>query len=243
MKNSQIESVKQRTVSVQDSSSVESASDYSIVKRIVAGELDAYQVIMRRYNQRLFRIARSIVMDDGLAMDVVQEAHIKAYQKLTQFKGETGFAAWLSVITKNEALMQLRKLKHETAIPEREHRPNRIEDDVMNEWDNEKRSPDSVVENKQLRAQLNRYIDKLPDTFRMVFILRGVEQLTVRETAEILDLNNATVKTRYFRAKALLQKQILEHYEQNNTEIYEFGGQHCDEIVFNVMQYLHSYKS
>ncbi|MGH1538780.1 MAG: RNA polymerase sigma factor [Arenicella sp.] len=243
MKNSQIESVKQRTVSVQDSSSVESASDYSIVKRIVAGELDAYQVIMRRYNQRLFRIARSIVMDDGLAMDVVQEAHIKAYQKLTQFKGETGFAAWLSVITKNEALMQLRKLKHETAIPEREHRPNRIEDDAMNEWGNEKRSPDSVVENKQLRAQLNRYIDKLPDAFRMVFILRGVEQLTVRETAEILDLNNATVKTRYFRAKALLQKQILEHYEQNNTEIYEFGGQHCDEIVFNVMQYLHSYKS
>ena len=133
----------------------ESISVNEVIKRRISGDVNAYQIIMRRYNQRLFRIARSIVLENDRAMDVVQEAHIKAYQKLIQYNGKTAFSAWLSIITKNEALMLLRKLKREAIAPnEDDYSPYVINGDAMND-ENIEKSPDSEIEIKQLLAQLN----------------------------------------------------------------------------------------
>ena len=209
-------------------------SDEAIIKRINDGEIDAYGSIMRRYNQKLFRIARSIVSDDAAAMDIVQEAHIKAYTKLDDFHGPSGFPVWLATITRNEALMYLRKHKKEVPMDDdeiqffehagTEHRST-THDDL----------PDALMENKQLQNLINQNIDKLPEKFRTVFVLRAVEQFSVKETAQILDMKEETVKTRFFRAKRLLRGQIQAYLDGVGMKVYEFGGNHCDVIVHNVM--------
>lgn len=214
---------------------MEHSSDYDVIKQVLAGDTDRYEVIMRRYNQRLYRIARSIVLDDGRARDVVQEAHIKAYQKIDKFSGTSGLPAWLSMIVRNEALMTLRKLKPENLLPVDVHQLDQTKGVDMTTLDNNPASPESMLENKQLRIQLNNHIDALPEHFRAVFVMRGVEQLTTRETAHILDLNEITVKTRFFRAKLLLQKHISNQYRNN---VYEIGGEHCDAIVTHVLKHM-----
>ena len=213
-------------------------SDEVIIKRIKEGDIDAYGSIMRRYNQRLFRVARSFVSDDAAAMDIVQEAHIKAYTKLSDFKGPTGFPVWLATITRNEALMYLRKHKKEVFMPddeleffqqaESEDEPFSINNDL----------PDNLLENKQLQHLINKNIDKLPEKFRAVFVLRAIEQFSVKETASILDMKEETVKTRFFRAKRLLRDQIQVYLDRVGMKVYEFGGDHCDVIVHNVMERL-----
>ena len=214
-------------------------SDYEVIQQILAGNSNQYQVIMRKYNQRLYRIARSIVKDDGRALDVVQEAHIKAFQKLNSFEGETGFSAWLCVITRNEALMVLRKLKPENILPIDVNEFENVRGIDMNSLINNPDQPDSIVEKRQLRAQLNQQIDSLPEIFRTVFIMRGVEQLSINETAKILDIQAATVKTRYFRAKTMLQEQLT---NQCRESAYEVGGKHCDKIVNHVLAYIQKHK-
>ncbi len=212
-------------------------SDNDIVKRIKAGDVNAYGSIMRRYNQRIYRIARSFVTDDAAAMNIVQEAHIKAYTKIDSFRGPSGFFAWLASITRNEALMHLRKHKREVSMEE---------DDIdliqqsNNKFFTDDKLPDALIENKQLQSLINKNIDKLPENFRTVFVLRAVEQLSVKETAKILDIKEETVKTRFFRAKRLLREQIQVYLNSVGMSVYEFGGDHCNMIVHNV---LHQIKS
>lgn len=215
-------------------------SDEDIIERIKSGDVNAYGSIMRRYNQRLFRIARSIVTDDSIAMDIVQEAHIKAYTRLEDFLGKSTFLTWLASITRNEALMHLRKHKREVSMP----------DDEMEFFDHSERKespikpdslPDTSLENKQLQKLINQNIDKLPEDFRTVFVLRAIEHFSVKETAEILDIKEETVKTRYFRAKRLLRGQIQTYLDAAGMKVYEFGGHHCDIIVNNVLGFIHNH--
>ena len=214
-------------------------SDEEIIQSIKDGDIDAYGSIMRRYNQRVYRIARSIVTDDAAAMDIVQEAHIKAYTKLNDFRGETGFFAWLAAITRNEALMYIRKHKREVSM----------QDDEMQFFENSNtdrvtsasnKLPDTLIERNQIQSLINKNIDKLPEKFRTVFVLRAIEQLSVRETAQVLDINEVTVKTRYFRAKRLLRSQIQGCLDSIGMKVYEFGGHHCDIIVHNVINHIHN---
>ncbi|MEE9319392.1 MAG: RNA polymerase sigma factor [Granulosicoccus sp.] len=210
-----------------------SLSDEQIIKRIQGGDIDAYGGILRRYNQRMFRIARSIVTDDAGAKDVVQEAHIKAYTRLGDFRGPAGFRTWLATITRNEALMYLRKNKRrEVSFDE----PDTHEDDFAdNSSERRTDQPDTCLENCQLQALINQQIDKLPDDFRVVFVLRAIEQFSVRETAQVLDIRLETVKTRYFRARRLLRGQIQACLDEAGLQLYEFGGLQCDNIVHHVM--------
>ncbi len=215
-------------------------SDREILELVRQGDIDAYEHIMRRYNQRLFRLARSIILDDGHAMDVVQEVHIKAYQKFRTLSSNSNFSAWIMTIAKNEALMARRKLKPGKMQPTDVIELDTIRGSEMNKSNSTPTPPDSIAENNQLRYQLSHQIDALPEKFRTVFIMRGVEQLSVRETAQVLDLHETTVKTRFFRAKALLQEKIVRDYGPN---IYEVGGQHCDEIVRFVLTQIHKQKT
>ncbi len=216
-------------------------SDKDIITRIIAGDKNAYGSIMRRYNQRMFRIARSIVTDDAAAMDIVQEAHIKAYTKLNEFRDSSKFFAWLATITRNEAFMYLRKHKREISMADDviqyfEHEETDYNEGIRIDKKNDR--PDAALENTQLKKLIVKHIDKLPEDFRIVFVLRAIEQLSVKETAEILDIKEETVKTRFFRAKRMLRGQIQKYLSAVRMQIYEFGDHHCDTIVNNVMNYI-----
>jgi RNA polymerase sigma factor (sigma-70 family) len=231
-----------KTVNIEQIASPPSnLSDKDIIARVKAGDNDAYGGILRRYNQRMFRIARSIVTDDALAMDIVQEAHIKAYTKLEEFRGSTEFFPWLATITRNEAFMYLRKYKREVTI----------EDDVLQFFEHaetygkmnikigtKNELPDATLENIQLKNLIVKHIDKLPEDFRIVFVLRAVEQLSVKETAEILTIKEETVKTRYFRAKRILRSHLQKYFDAVGMQIYEFGDDRCDTVTKNVMSFI-----
>ncbi len=216
-------------------------SDNELINRVKDGDNNAYGSIMRRYNQRLFRIARSIVTDDAAAMDIVQEAHIKAYTELDKFQGSSRFITWLASITRNEALMFLRKHKREVSMPDDEMEfleQNEAENHLSIHLDEQ---PETFLESKQLKALINQYVDTLPVNFRTVFVLRAIELFSVKETASILELNEETVKTRFFRAKSLLREKIQNYLDSADMTVYEFGGHHCDIIVKNVMAFISKY--
>ncbi len=206
-------------------------TDIDIIKRILDGNVDAFEIIMRRYNQRLFRIARSILKDEHEAMDAVQEAYVKAYYQLDKFNGPDGFASWLSRIVSNEALMRLRKL----------HRISYTLDDPMHNESDEPVfdiQPIDLIASEQLRGLLENAIDQLSVGNRSVYMMRAVQQLSTKETAQSLDITEDVVKTRYLRAKQLLQKIFAEHVENAGLSLHEFAGNRCNAIVANVMDSL-----
>jgi len=211
-----------------------SVSDESLIGQVKQGDVNAYGCIMRRYNQRLYRVARCIVKNDADALDVVQEAHIKAYTKINEFRGESRFASWLAAITRNEALMYLRKTSKELAMPKNE--TDIIDISLtLDTSSNSPRGPESLFERKELRALINEHVDRLPVDFRAVFVLRAVEQFSIQETADLLNIKPETVKTRLFRAKRMLRDQIQSALDQAGLHVYEVGGAHCDKIIENVM--------
>lgn len=211
-------------------------SDDVILTRVVDGDLDAYEGIMRHHNQRLFRIARSIVTDDAEAMDVVQETFIVAYERLQDLHDPAALPAWLARITRNAALMRLRKSRRLHYMEEPEF------DNVLNLSTAIKRpeQPEMTLANSQLRQMLEQFIDELPDAFRAVFMLRAIEHCSVATTAELLEIEAATVKTRYHRARLLLQKRLMEYSDSIGVAVHEFAGDRCDTIVCNVLTQLRS---
>ncbi len=205
--------------------------DNELIELVKRNGFMAYGSIVRRYNQRMFRVARSIVTDDALAMDIVQESHIKAFIALKSYQGKNSFFAWLASITRNEALMYLRKHKKEVAMGEDE------QSILESIGDNERidSQPDNLLQNRHMQNLINQNLDKLTEKFRSVFVLRAVEQMSTKETARILNINEMTVKTRYFRAKRYLRGQIQNYLESSNLNIYEFGNKKCDIVLHNVL--------
>lgn len=208
-----------------------SLSDEESRKQVLAGNINAFESIMRNHNQRLFRLARSIVSDDSEAMDVVQEAYISAYQKLDSLQDPALLPNWLARITRNTALMRIRKSKRHQHMDEQDL------DNVMHLFSQAEQpvQPDRKLANAQLRVALESCIDELPLIFRTVFMLRAVEQCSVQTTAEILDIPAATVKTRYHRARKLMQERFLDFSHDSGVAIHEFAGHRCDAIVQNVL--------
>ena len=210
---------------------VTTQTDIEIIKRVLGGDVDAFEIIMRRYNQRLYRIARSILKDEHEAMDAVQDTYVKVYFQLDTFKGPDGFASWLSRIVSNEALMRLRK----------SHRIQYTLDDPMyNDYEEPTHDaqPLDLIAGEQLRHLFEKAIDQLPMGNRCVYMMRAVQQLSTRETAQSLDVTEEVVKTRYLRAKRLLQKIFEDYTEKTGLALHEFDGSRCDSIVFTVMDKL-----
>jgi RNA polymerase sigma-70 factor (ECF subfamily) len=207
-------------------------SDSELIEQVKIKGFIAYGSIVRRYNQRMFRVARSIVTDDAAAMDIVQDSHIKAFVALKSFQGKSSFFAWLASITRNEALMFLRKHKKEVAMGEDEQSILESMDSDNERIDSQ---PDNQFQNRQMQNIINQNLDKLSEKFRSVFVLRAVEQFSTKETAKILSINEITVKTRYFRAKRFLRGEIESYLAASNQKIYEFGNKNCDIVLFNVL--------
>jgi RNA polymerase sigma-70 factor (ECF subfamily) len=203
---------------IQDS--LERLNDPELVERIRAGDMRAMEALMRRHNRLLYRTARAILRDDAEAEDAVQEAYLHAYRALGTFRGESKLSTWLVRITANEALMRRRRnVRAAEVVP--------LDPAIQVE---EERG-DSM-----LRRMLEKRIDALPDDYRAVFVLRALEELTVEETAAALGVPEATVRTRYFRARGLLRESLARDVDRTLDEAFAFAGERCDRIVAKVLE-------
>lgn len=205
-------------------------SDGDLVYRVLAGEKELFAVLMRRYNQTLYRAVHSYLDRRQDVEDVMQEAYIKAYGNLVQFEGRSSFATWLVRIGINEALQFLRRTNtirvHSDPILRAEQ--------LSNLPDSDRTSPEQRSMNEELHRILEDAIGQLPAKYRSVYMLREVEGMNVADTASSLGLTEANVKVRLHRAKTLLKDSLWQaHVTERN--VFEFGNQHCDALVAAVM--------
>jgi RNA polymerase sigma-70 factor (ECF subfamily) len=210
--------------------------DVALLEGVNRREIDAYEGLLRRHNQRLFRLARSIVKDDDEAMDIVQETFVTAFDRIADLKEPRAFATWVARIARNESLMRLRKSRRYVHMEEEQ-----LEQTIESSESGAAQSrPDREVANQQLGKLLEVCIDELPVEFRTVFVMRSIEGCSTRATADILEIKEATVKTRLHRAKKLLQDRVSACSDIAATTVHEFAGHRCDTIVRNVLSHLRS---
>jgi RNA polymerase sigma-70 factor (ECF subfamily) len=205
------------------------ASDEEVVARVRAGDTARFEILMRRYNQRLFRAARSIIKSDAEAEDVIQEAYVQAYAHLHEFEGRARFSTWLTKIAVHEALARVRQQSKFGSIPDGDG-------EHMEEPEGRSADPEQAASASELAHAVEHAIDLLPETFRTVFMLRAVEELSVAETAECLGIPEETVKTRLHRARAQLQKQIEARTESAVRQAHRFLFERCDRLVVAVLR-------
>jgi RNA polymerase sigma-70 factor (ECF subfamily) len=186
---------------------------------------------MRRYNRRLYRVARSVLRDDAEAEDALQDAYLQAYRALPAFRGESALGTWLTRIVVNAALMRQRKTGRLADVIELG--ADFGADDAVLPRDrlDEPAQPELAALRAQTRRLIETGIDKLPAAFRTVFVLRAVEELTVEETATTLDIPEATVRTRYFRARTMLREALAREIDFAIEDAFGFDGARCDRIV------------
>jgi RNA polymerase sigma-70 factor (ECF subfamily) len=213
------------------------APDAELAHRVRGGDTAAFEILMRRYNRTLFRTARAILRDDAEAEDALQEAYLQAYQAMGGWRGEAKLSTWLARIVANEALMRLRKQARRAEIVPLQSSAtleglNEIPDTDMN------KIPEREAQRVELRRLLEAQIDSLPDDYRAVFMLRAVEELSVEETAKVLGIPEATVRSRLFRARSLLREGLASRIDLACEEAFAFAGERCDRIVANVMKRL-----
>ncbi len=209
---------------------MDSVTDEGLVARVIDGEPQLFEQLMRRNNTRVYRTARSVLRDNAEAEDVMQDAWVRAYEHLREFDGRSLFSTWLTRIALHEALARVRRRRgHEPlqSVPE---------DDVM--FHAEERSPEQNATDGELRGVLERAIDALPDEFRTVFMLRAVEELSSVETASCLGIPEATVKTRLHRAREKLRVRLTQDLEPQLAVAFEFLRPRCDRVVAGVFSRL-----
>jgi RNA polymerase sigma-70 factor (ECF subfamily) len=206
--------------------------DGALLAALRQGQAGAFENLMRRYNRLLFRAARGVVHDDAEAQDVVQEAWLKAFTGLRDFRGEASLATWLTRIAIHQALSQQRKLGRLVFWDE-----DLGEGDMQTDAPGAGRapSPEQEVARLELRRQLEDAIDLLPPIYRTVFILRAVQGLSVEDTALGLNVSQDVVKTRFLRARTLLRAHLGSDPEAEAGRLHDFAGRRCDEVVARVL--------
>jgi RNA polymerase sigma-70 factor, ECF subfamily len=211
--------------------------DTEIARRVALGDRDAFELLMRRYNQILYRTARSILKDDAEAEDAVQESYMLAYRAIGAFRGDAKLSTWLIRIVVNEAIARARKRSRRAEVIQLSSGESEPDTDASEEYMNEAtpEQPDHAAVRAQTRRLLEGSIDALPDAFRTVFVLRALEELTVEETAATLGIPAATVRTRFFRAKGLLREALAREIDFAYGDAFAFAGGRCDRIVAGVL--------
>src|SRR5512144_186733 len=206
--------------------------DQPVIGRVKQGELALFEIVMRRYNQRLYRIIRSILGTDSDVEDVLQEAYIKAYGHLDQFEGRSSFATWLTKIAVYEAMARARKGSRfqplEVTVEDDESRVAELRSNLPD--------PEQNAFRHELKRLIEEAVDHLPDVFREVFVMREIEQMSQAETAACLGLKEETVKTRLHRARRQIESHLLARAGQEIRTAYSFGDSRCTRMVTAVMQ-------
>ncbi|WP_415184975.1 RNA polymerase sigma factor [Phaeovulum sp.] len=210
-----------------------------LVAQARVGNNLAIRELIRRCNQRLFRVARGIVKNDAEAEDVVQAAYVAAFTKLETFRGEAAFATWVTRITMNEAFGRRRSHHSQARIVDlaeyREKALNAPEGGMHDPMTPTPPTPESELARAEARKFLEQAIDTLPDPLRVTYIMRDVQELTTREVADLLDISAVTVKTRIFRARRLLRAKIQKGMARKFSDIFPFDGQRCVEMADRVI--------
>lgn len=218
----------------------ETDSEDKLVDLARLGGENAIRTLIKRNNRRLFRAARSVMRNDAEAEDVVQATYVKAFTRLASFRGESAFSTWLTRIALNEALDRKRRERLGVDLAEL---------DQMGQHDGASASAplslvplpaDSEVMRMELRAALEAMTDDLPEGFRMVFVLRDIEGMSIEETADLLSLKPATVKTRLHRAHRLLRTAIESRFSATFADIFPFDGNRCTHMADRVIAQLRS---
>ena len=209
-------------------------SDLETARRIEAGDRAVLVALMRQHNQRLYRAARSILRDDADAEDAVQEAYLQAFRAIGQFRGDSRLSTWLTRIAINTALARRRQRVRQAEVVWLDADPA-ADAEVAMTIDPSQEDPARAAARAELRALIESRIDRLPEAFRTVFVLRGVEELSVEETAGLLGIPPQTVRTRFFRARALLRESLARDIDAGIEGAFGFAGERCDRIVAGVL--------
>jgi RNA polymerase sigma-70 factor (ECF subfamily) len=216
------------------------ADDAALASRAAQGDQDAFARIMRRYNQRLYRLAVSVMGDASEAEDVLQESYVRAFYAFATYAGAGSLGAWLARIVRNEAIdrVRARESRRTHVAIEAELGGQSGEDETNVTSDPLMIDPQALAANAELRRLLEHAIQRLPEQFRTAFVLREVEGLSVEETAEYLGIPAATVKTRDHRARNLLRGYLSENIDATIPQTFPFLGARCDRIVEKVLSRL-----
>ena len=211
--------------------------DAQLVQRALGRECGAFRTIMQKYNQRLYRIARGILRNDAEAEDVVQEAYVSAFTHLESFRGDSSLQTWLARITMNEALGRLRA-RHPT-VDTTEIETHRTAAEII-QFPLTSRSddPERTIAQRQILQLVEQATDNLPEVYRIVFITRVIEGMSVEATAEILGIRPETVKTRLHRARRLVREQLDKQIGPVLMDAFPFAGRRCERLTAAVLNRL-----
>jgi RNA polymerase sigma-70 factor (ECF subfamily) len=212
------------------------SDDGELVRRALARDGEAFRTIMRRHNRRLYRVARSILRDDSEAEDVVQESYVKAFAHLDRFRGDSSLATWLTRIAINEALGRLRRERPTAALEIFE--ATREAQIIQFPQSGAADDPERTMAQREILRLVEQATDNLPEAFRVVFVARVIEGMSVEETAELLGLQPDTVKTRLHRARRLVRKQLDQQIGPVLMDAFPFAGRRCDRLTTAVMRRL-----
>jgi RNA polymerase sigma-70 factor (ECF subfamily) len=209
--------------------------DEEVVRRVRAGEPALFEVLMRRHNRRLYRVARAVVKDEQEVEDVMQQAYVNAFTHLHQFEERSQFSTWLTRIALNEAFGRRRKMRQAASIapvpPDNGENPGAIMDSITSTQPD----PERQAYAGELRRMLEEAVDALPETYRMVFMLRDIEGLSTSETGEGLGLGEEAVKTRLHRARAMIRRAVTSRIGMVTSGAFEFHAPRCDRVVAAVL--------
>jgi RNA polymerase sigma-70 factor, ECF subfamily len=207
--------------------------ELTLARRVASGDRRAFELLMRRHNRRLYRLARASLRDDSEAKDALQEAYLNAYRAIGSFRGDATLSTWLSRLVLNQCgIRQRRSARRRDIIPFISSAASATETENVADV---AEGPDHAAARTQMRGILESKVGRLPESLRLVFVLRAVEELSVAETAETLGLTQETVRMRHFRAKGLLREALAREIDLAESDLYEFGGLHCDGVVASVL--------
>jgi RNA polymerase sigma-70 factor (ECF subfamily) len=199
--------------------------DAEVVRRVRAGDTALFEVLMRRYNQRVYRAIRSLLRDEAEAEDAVQQAWLAAYAHLEQFEGSAAFSTWLTRIALNEGLARLRRLGRLTPLPE----------DAMESMHTTGADPERRAGERELARMVEEAVDELPDLYRSVFVLREIEGLSTADAAACLEVSEEVVKVRLHRARLALRDAMFARAGEAAGAAFPFMGTRCDRMVAAVL--------
>ena len=206
-------------------------SDSEIIYRILNGEKELYELLLRRNNQKLYRVIRGYINVSDDIEDVMQNTYLKAYEKLDQFKHSSGFSTWLIRIGINEALATFRKNGKLKSVEFNQDQSN--ENFIIPMRKQSHLNPEEIIIQQEIKHLIEKTIDMLDAKYRAIFIMKEVEKMSIKEISACLDLTTSNVKVRLHRAKNILKEKLFE--QQLNQDIFEFGFSRCDKLVERVL--------
>lgn len=207
--------------------------DEIVVRRVLSGEKELFEILLRRYNQTLYRVIRGYLHDEDDVEDAMQDTYLKAFDKLQQFQGKSAFSTWLVRIGINEALLRIRRLKQSRSMVLHEAD---AKEEIVNVSDNIEMTPEKLAIHHETRQLIEKAIDQLPEKFRVIYILKEIEGMKNEEIAHCLEISTPNVKVRLHRARTLLKDSL--YRISADSEIFEFGNSRCDRLVEGVMEKL-----